>query len=411
MASIWLINPYGMTPESGIGGRTHFLAIELAKMGHSVTVFASRSHHLLHRPYCAKEFKRSNYGYEFVDVPGPQFHSARSKNRVLNWILFPLALILQTNRALSKPDAILYSSPAPIGFLAAEFFARYFKAKLVFEVRDIWPLTLAELGGFSLRHPLLQLMGWVERRAYRKSDQVVSNLKGAVDHMIEAGMDPLKFIWIPNGTVCDSTERGEQLAPELVSKLPSDRFIIAYAGTMGRANSMETLIKTAALLKGEKIQFVLAGSGALEDDLKKSVAALELNNVTFLGKIPKAQVPDFLNYADACVILWNKSPLYRFGIAANKIFDYFKAGRPILHAYSGMHDPIKEYNAGLQVEAENAHELAEAIVKLMKMSKTERTELGKNGQRAVEQYFDYAKSAVRLRNVLLNEIVRASPHD
>lgn len=161
-----------------------------------------------------------------------------------------------------RPDVIVYSSPSPVAYLSAQHLAKRFNARLVFEVRDIWPLSLMELGGYSKKHPFIRFMQWVEDRAYRKSDRVVSNLKNAVEHMVNRGMSPEKFTWVPNGFSLDEVNLKTPLNESARRHLPKGKFIIGYTGTLGVANAMDTFIEAADRLKSrDEIAFVLVGDG------------------------------------------------------------------------------------------------------------------------------------------------------
>src|SRR5699024_9089121 len=153
--TIWIIHQYASTPETGMGGRHYYLADELGKMGHKVYVIASSANHLLRNsPELTGNYTfEARENFTFVWVKMPEYKEAHSKQRAINWLLFPWKIQKLSKIIADKPDAILSSSPSPIAFLGAERLAKKFKARLVFEVRDIWPLTLIELGGYSPKHP------------------------------------------------------------------------------------------------------------------------------------------------------------------------------------------------------------------------------------------------------------------
>src|SRR5690606_17804391 len=138
-------------------------------------------------------------GINMLWVRMPFYAQAHSKQRILNWLISSWRLSGLRKAISEKADVILYSSPSLLGDLGAERLARNIGAKLLFEVRDIWPLTLCELGGVSVSHPFIRLLQWVECRAYRNADMVLSNLKYAWQHMEKHGLDKKKFHWLPNG--------------------------------------------------------------------------------------------------------------------------------------------------------------------------------------------------------------------
>src|SRR5690606_23866806 len=135
-----------------------------------------------------------------------------------------------------KPDIIICSSPSLISWLGAEWQGWRNHARTIFEVRDIWPLTLRELGGFHRLHPFILFLQWVERRAYRKADVVVSNLPHADDHMVSCGMNRNKFLWLPNGVDVGEFSSGRTVPDAVQTAVPADKFVVGYAGTLGEAN-------------------------------------------------------------------------------------------------------------------------------------------------------------------------------
>jgi glycosyltransferase involved in cell wall biosynthesis len=402
--TIWLINQYASTPETGIGGRHYYLAKEMAKQGHSVYLVAASYTHILRTLPVLDDVCKIEWvdGIHFIWIKVPKYDTAHSKQRVLNWFIFAWKLLFIPKFINNKPHAILFSSPAPFGFLASRWLARKFSARLVFEVRDIWPLTLVELGGYSRQHPFVWVMQRVEDYAYRMADKVLSNLPNAVEHMVGRGMDKAKFVWIPNGFSSDELSAQQPLAEEVLAQLPQNKFIIGYAGTIGLANALETLILAAENLKNiDGLAFVVVGQGKEKSLLQQQVATLKLANVTFIDPIPKSQMQALLKQFDVCYIGWRKDKLYKFGVAANKLFDYLLAGKPIVHAYSGAFDIVQQYHAGVSVPAEDAKAVADAIMQLKNISQDELIKMGQNGKMNAIKHHDYTKLAEKLVGALV----------
>ena len=400
----WLINQYSSTPETAMGGRHYYLAQELAKKGHKVYVVAGSYSHLLREPkqfsekYLVEEITPN---FSFIWVNLPEYQEAHSKKRVFNWFNFSWKLKGLDNIISDSPDAILYSSPSPIGYLGAKFLANKFKSKFIFEVRDIWPLTLIELGSYSPQHPFIRLMQWIEDRAYKKADFVFSNLFNAIEHMQTRGLDKTKFHWIPNGISLQEVMSKDPLALSTLNEIPKDKFIVGYTGTLGVANAMDDLIKAASIVTSNNaIHFVLVGSGKEKEFLSEQARSLNLNNITFIDAIPKKQIQSMLEQFDVCYIGWQKNALYRFGIAPNKLPEYLFAGKPIIHAFSGKGDVIQQANAGLTIEAESPQAIADAVEKLYALTEEQRKVLGINGKKFVLEYLDYEMIASKLEKII-----------
>lgn len=405
--TIWIIHQYASTPETGMGGRHYYLAEELGKLGYKVYVIAAGYTHLLRKSPEIQQpflFEKRDY-FTFVWAKMPTYQEAHSKKRVLNWFLFPWKIQKLAKLIPDQPDVILCSSPSPIAFLGAEKLAKKFKARLAFEVRDIWPLTLIELGGYSPKHPFIRFMQWVEDRAYKKSNIVISNLRNAVEHMQNRGMDPEKFHWIPNGVSLTEISENIPLNQQSINELPINKFIIGYTGTVGVANTLDTLIDAAALLRAhqDKFAFVIVGNGKEKATLKQYADSLELNNIYFLDAIPKKEIQSMINNFDTCYIGWKKDNLYRYGIGANKIPEYIYSGKPILHGYSGNCDPVMELQTGLTVPAEDSQALAKAILDIYNMPEAEKNEISKRAKQAILSQYDYSILANQLANILFRE--------
>jgi len=402
--TFWLINQYSSTPETAMGGRHYYLDQELAKKGHKVYLIAGRYSHLLRNP---KQFDEKYLveeiipNFSFVWVNLPEYQEAHSKQRVLNWFKFSWLLRNMSNVITAKPDVILYSSPSLIGYLGAKYLANKFRVPFIFEVRDIWPLTLMELGGHSSKHPFIKFMQWIEDRAYKKADYVFSNLYNAVEHMQSRGLDSRKFHWIPNGVSLAEVSQKQPLSPETIAKIPQNKFIIGYTGTIGVANAIDDLIEAAKILSSNPLlHFVLVGSGKEKENLIKKVHSLNLQNITFIDAIPKKQIQSMLEQFDICYIGWQKNSLYRFGIAPNKLPEYLYAGKPIIHAFSGKGDIVQQARAGITIEAEDPEAIVGAVQQLYNLTAEQRQQLGSNGKQFVLQHLEYAMIAEKLENIV-----------
>jgi glycosyltransferase involved in cell wall biosynthesis len=272
---------------------------------------------------------------------------------------------------------------------------------LIFEVRDIWPLTLMQVGGFSPRHPFMRLLQWIEDKAYRDSDRVISNLQNAVEHMQARGMDPAKFSWVPNGFSMAEVSEPEPLDPATSAQLPQGKFIVGYTGTLGVANALDTLLKAAERLKAhDDIAFVLVGGGKEKATLKQQATELGLDNVVFIDPIPKAQIQTMLARFDVCFIGWRDEPLYRFGIGANKIPEYLYSAKPILHSFSGKCDPVAGAGAGITIPAEDPGAIAEGVLELKALPESSRDEMGRRGRVYALEKHDYSSLATNLAAVI-----------
>lgn len=405
--TIWIINQYASTPETGIAGRHYYIAKSLANLGYDVNVIAASYTHLLRNPVKVKnDFKiqQVQKAFNFVWVNMPKYTEAHSKQRVFNWFTFAWKLP-KLKEVLTKPDVIIYSSPSLVGYLGAEKLAKKINVPLVFEVRDIWPLTLCEVGGYSTNHPFIKLLQIIEKRAYKNSDFIISNLKNSYNHMQSLGMNPNKFAWIPNGFLKEEVENADPLEAHTVEQLPKDKFVIGYAGTFGVANALDSLISAASqLTQYSDIAFALVGQGKLKAKLQNQVTKLGLKNIYFVDAIPKPQVQSVLQTFDVCYIGLTKDPLFRFGVSPNKLFDYLYSGKPIIYAIdSGLYTPVADAQAGIQIEPENAQQIVKAVLEMYNMTTEQRIEMGRNGHKEAVNSYEYGSLSERLASVLFSK--------
>jgi glycosyltransferase involved in cell wall biosynthesis len=408
MGKIWLINQYASTPSTGIAGRHHYLARELAKVGHDVVLVAARWHHLLREGGASADLPHEEVvdGYRFVRINTPRYSHAHDKRRVLAGVAFSTSVSRLARRLRNTPDVVVCSSPDLLSYLGAERLARHSGARIVFEVRDMWPATLIELGGYSPKHPYIRFLQWIEDRAFRRADHIVSNVEGGAGHIASRGISDKKFTWVANGIQLDEVESPSDLSPEIAKQIPLHGLRIVYTGTLGAANSLKTIIQSMSMVRDlPDVYLLLVGQGRERGVLEAYCKELGLSNVRFLGPVLKTQVQSVLAACDVCYIGWNESPLYRWGIAANKIPEYLYSGNPIIHGYSGGNDPIAKFDAGLSVPAGDPGALAEAIRHLYAMPVDVRQRLGGNGHAAALEHYDYSKLSKKLEVEVLSPLL------
>lgn len=402
--TFYIINQYASTPETGRAVRHYNLAKELAKRGHKVyLIAASYNHLLLTPPYLKDDYRIDDIsGFKFVWIRMPRYAHSHSKIRVLNWFIFAWKILKLSKIISDKANTILYSSPSLVPFLGAYLLARKLNSKLVWDIRDLWPLTLIELGKISKLHPFIFFHQWLENFACRKSDFIISNLPMVYNYLLKKGVKQSSFSWIPNGLSIDNFRKKNFLNLKTKKQLPLKKFIIGYAGSLGISNAPKPLLDAVLLTRNDKnIHYVLVGNGGLRKTIEEFILNNKLTNITLLNAIPKNEIPSLLKYFDICYAGFNKSSLYKYGTALNKLPEYFMSGKPILFSINSPYKPVNKAKAGFTVPAEDTKAIVRAIYKLKKMSLIKRRQLGKNGQNYAIKNFDYVKIAKNLEKVLI----------
>ena len=393
---IWMINHYA-EPY----GRQHNLAGELIRRGHRVVIFASSFDHRTrqeNRLAPGEKVKREDIdGVPYVWLRTPPYPGNTSA-RVWNMAVFA-GRIWRVGKAagFERPDVIIGSSPHLFAALAAQRLAARFRVPFVLEVRDLWPQSLVDLANVSARHPVVRGLEKMERYLYRRAARIISLLPGAVDHMVEKGADRERVVWIPNGINTDLVPPPEPPANDGV-------FTVMYAGAHGLANALDYVLDAAAVLQQEdldrRILIRFIGDGPEKSRLQEVAAQRELTNVRFDGPVPRNRVYDLLREADAFVMPLKHSPVFRWGVSPNKLFDYLATARPVIFSVNSPINPVAEAQAGLTVPPENPLALAEAIKELLYMSPEKRWEMGLRGREYVERYHSFARLADKLEKTL-----------
>ena len=382
--NIWIINQYCGSKVHGMNFRSWYFAKELKKKGYNPHIISASYSHLFYKlPITKGKFTLEDIdGIPFTWVKVSKYKGSQSIGRVLVMIQFMLNLFFLPKKKLKNPDVIIVSSLSPLPIINAYLWSIKYKAKLIFEVRDIWPLSLIEIGSFSKLNPLVLFFGWFEKFAYKKADKVISLLPNAKPHMESRGMNKDKFVHIPNGFNLEEMKKSKELDKSISNLIPKKKFIVGYTGSLGASNAMEYLIEASNQLENnENIHFVIFGKGQHLEKLKNNAK----KNVSFLGQIDKSQIQSAISFFDVCYIGWHNHPLYRFGISPNKIFDYMYGGKPIIHSVNTFNDFVQIAEAGISIPPENPKEIANVVSEISKLEKEKLKEWGENGKKYVEE--------------------------
>jgi len=382
--------------------RPYYLAREWVRAGHRVQIVAaSQSHVRAVQPSPGDEVI-DGIAYRWLPTPG---YSGNGLGRVKNIWAFCRQLWADASRVAAdfNPDVVIASSTYPMDIWVARRIARLANAKLVYEVHDLWPLSPIELSGMSPRHPFALLCQKAENDAYRDADVVISMLPKVHEHMAAHGLDLRRLTVVPNGITLDEWDgKGETLNAELTAFLDAQhaagKIVLGYAGSHGLPNALDVLLDAAKLLLGHgsaHIAVVMVGGGHEKARLAQRVVDEGLLNVTLFPPIPKPQIPGLLARFDIAYIGWQRTPIYRFGIAPNKLMDYMMARRPVLHSVEAGNDPVAEAQAGLTVPPEDAAAVAAGVLQLAALSADECAAMGERGRAFVLANHTYPVLAAR----------------
>ncbi len=401
MKHVWILNHYAQEP-GGTGGIRHYgLASNLPDYGWSASIIAASVEHASGRQRLRGAVLRkletiARVQWLWLRTPN---YKGNGIGRMFNMLVYTIAVLLPgMTRGLPRPDLIVGSSVHPFAAWAGALLARRYGVPFVFEVRDLWPSTLIDMGQISSSGLTASLFFRLEHWLAKRAALLVVLMPRAAEYYQELGADAGRILVLPNGADV-STDAPPQ-------KEEKDIFTFMYCGAIGAANSLDTLIDALALVERDWqgpgcFQCRLIGGGPLRTELEARATELGLKTVLFEPPVPKASVSQLLLEADAFVITLKDMPrLYRFGVSMNKIFDYMAAGRPIVMAADVPENPVALSEGGVVVSPESPAELAETILHLARTPKAVRVSMGLQAWRYVLDNHHYRNLAGRLASAL-----------
>lgn len=355
------------SPEMGApAARAAELSRHWARMGHDVTVLTGFPNHPtgVVPPEWRPRLRRLLYK-ETVDSvqvvrtwlwPLP---NRKAHERIRNYCSFCMSASI-SGLGLPKPDVVIGTSPQLLVALAGWWLAGWKRVPFVFEVRDLWPESLAAVGAGGEGSALHRALGAIAGFLYRRSDCIVVVTPAFKDHLIQHWKVPAQKISIvENGVETDL------FCPCRPEKAPGneDQFVICYIGTMGMAHGLETLIAAAEQLQRTlpKAVFLLIGEGAEKERIVGLAAKRGLSNIRFLGQQPRERIPAYIAGSDVCLVMLKKTELFKT-VIPTKLLEYMSCEKPVIVAVDGQARQIVEQaGAGVFVEPEDSDALAEAV--------------------------------------------------
>jgi glycosyltransferase involved in cell wall biosynthesis len=400
-------------PEMGApAARAAELSRHWAAAGHDVTVLTGFPNHptgVVPPEYRAR-FRRlvareQIHGVNLVRSWLLPFPNRKAYERMLNYTSFCFSAA-STGLFLSRPDVVIATSPQLLVALAGWWVARSKRVPFVFEVRDLWPESLAAVGagdGKSLLHrTLAKIAGFL----YRRADRIAVVTPAFEDHLVKHWSVPReKISVIENGVETDL------FAPQAASALRKElnvegKFVVSYIGTMGMAHGLETILDAAAALRSTnpEIIFLVLGEGAEKERIAALARQRGLDNLRFIGQQPREKIPAYICASDVCLVLLKKNDVFKT-VIPTKMLEFMSCARPVILGVDGQARIIlEEAQAGLVVEPENSDSLASAV-RYLASNPEMAAKLGRNGREYIVRNCSRRQTAekyIRVLEVLLN---------
>lgn len=377
---ILYIHQYFKTPKEPGGTRSYWIAQELIKEGHSVTMLTTSSA----IKEKVKKVTIDNIDVIYLKVSYDQNMSVF--NRFKSFLNFMLKSTYQSFLVKKVDLVISTSTPLTVGFPA--LLIKWFKRiPFIFEVRDLWPEVPIQMGG--LNNLLLQKTAILfEKTIYKNAKHIIA-LSPGMAKGVEKYVPKEKVTMIPNMAKIDlfwPRHINEKLRESL--GLKKDSFKIIHFGALGEANGAMIIIESAKLIKNDPwFEFIFIGGGATEDDLKKECNKSNLKNVHFLGRFPLSKTSEIVNICDVSMVSFKNLPIL-YTNSPNKLFDSLSAGKPILVNSAGWtKNMVEKYECGFYVNPTKPSELVEKI-KLLQENQSLTKQLGQNARKLAETKYD-----------------------
>jgi glycosyltransferase involved in cell wall biosynthesis len=382
---ILVVHQFYLQPGEPGGSRFNELARLWAEAGHEVTVVAGTVNYNTGKApakYRGRWITREQDGAVTVwRCHVPQSYGKSYLGRMWAFFAFTLSASTAVLRS-ARPDVVIATSPPLTAIVPGWLAARRHRAKLIFEIRDLWPESAVTTGVLREKALLTRLLYGLERWACRVADRINVLTPAFREDLVRRGLATAgRIVFIPNGADLDLF-RPQPVSPEARAELGwGDRFVVMYAGAHGRANAIGQLVETAARLRDRPdILIASVGDGPERQRHLDDARARGLDNIVFMGPQPKERMPALVNACDAGAAVLQDNPTFRT-VYPNKVFDYMACEKPTVLAIDGVARDLVcgEARAGVFAEPENAAALAAAIKRLAD-DPAGRAEMGRSGR-------------------------------
>ena len=399
-----LIVSHYFPPETGAPqARLSALAATWAADGDRVTVLTGMPNHptgLVPPAYRGAIRRREHRdGYQVIRTWLYATPNEGVARKTVGHLSFMISSVLLGGRRCGPADTVVVSSPTFFSIGAAWLLARMKRARLVVEIRDLWPAIFVELGVLT-NHRLIRLLERLELAAYAAADRVVVVSDGFRANLIDRGVPDSKVHTIRNGVTLDRFDPWAAADPRVRERLGArgGDCLVLYLGTHGISHGLPGVADAAARLAGEPVHFAFVGEGADKPRLRRRVADLALDNVTLRPGVPHEEVPALLAAADICLVPLRDVPLFSAFIPS-KMFEYLAAGKAVVGAVAGEAAQILREAGALVVPPEDSAALADAL-RLLAGDPQRRQAMGRRGRSHVERCFDRVALAREYRQIL-----------
>ncbi|RJP53937.1 MAG: glycosyltransferase WbuB [Anaerolineaceae bacterium] len=386
---ILLLNQAFVSPEEP-GHTRHFeMAKFLQARGHDLAIVASDLNYQTGRRTVERRGVFAEQNIDGVRVLRSYIYPALHRSyfwRIISFLSFMFSSVWTALR-VRDADIIMGTTPPIFQAVSAWFVAMVRRKPFLLEVRDLWPEFGVSMG--VLKNPLvIALARWLEKFLYARATHILVNSPAYKDYMLAKGVPENKVTYIAYGTDVDMFNPAVDGSSIRRALNLEDKFVVLYAGALGQANDIDTILRAAKRLNDDiRIRFVLFGDGKERARLQAETERMQLTNVLFAGVRAKKEMPIVVAASDVCLAILQDIPMFRTTYP-NKVFDYMAAGRPTVLVIDGVsRELIESSNGGVFVQPGDDAMLAEEILELSKDSKRVQ-QMGRNAREYLVKHLD-----------------------
>ena len=399
---IWFLSAYDQ--PKGQSPRTYEFSLELAKRGHEVSFFTNSLCHFTQKDQLKFfELRRIEYISRVRTIWLKTFpYKGNGIRRGINMLTNFLMILISGLISRQKPDVIICPSVPILTGFCGYLLSIFHKVAFIYDVRDVWPDILVDIGGLNKKSLVFYLFKKIEKLLYKKSKFISSTLPFIDNHVASCGADPKKIFFIPNGL-----NTSKIVFEEKYDGGDSNNMNVYYIGGFSLDHDVENIIQAANLLQrgGDKrFKFTIIGDGVNKKACVKLARSFNLNNIEFKPPVKKEIIFSIQSKADILLACIKDTKSYRFGINLNKICTYLGSARPIVFSGNSPNDLVQESQCGLSVEAENPQKLVEALVRISSLSQVQRIKMGQKGREYVEKKLSILKLTDKMESMLFKAL-------
>jgi glycosyltransferase involved in cell wall biosynthesis len=393
--NVLFIHQAFVTPNEGGGTRHYEICSYCVEQGYNFYVIGSDANYMTGKITVSDHLYKSNNKKNYLKIIRAQTFKVLHKSflwRIVAFLSFMFSSLFEGLKT-KNIDLVMGTTPPIFQTVSSMVLAKIKNKPFLLEVRDLWPDFAIDMG--VLKNPILiRLSKWLEKLLYKEAIHIVVNSPAYVTYLIEIHhIRPDKVTLIPNGVDITMFEFDVSDTSHISKSKLNGKFIVTYAGALGMANDIYTILRAAKILSDDPdIHFLLVGDGKEKNKIVSEIQKMELSNVSCTGVVPKTEMKQILSESNVCIATLKNIPMFKMTYP-NKVFDYMAAGRATILGIEGViKQVVLDAKAGICTKPGNENDIVDAV-KYLKSNEKMCEKMGSDAREYVKKHFDRQKHA------------------